>query len=188
MAAPRIAAGQRKGLARAVAEGESPASAVAAGEAPADERAEGQGVATGRVFERPGEKPGARGVDLRVEDRAGVWQGCWAGPAADGSAGIRRARSWAPRVPGDPSFRGWRTAASAHVMITTVRPPTPDQYPSSISHAPPCKLQRGVMWPGRGSSRHPLSTRVGDVVGDAPSRVARSQQNLPNWQTCRAVR
>lgn len=49
--ARRIAAGQRKGLARAVAQ------------------------AAGRVFEGLGESPGARYEDLWAQDRGGVQQG-----------------------------------------------------------------------------------------------------------------
>jgi hypothetical protein len=52
-----------------------------------------------RGVEHPGEEPGAQAGDLG-EDRAGGRPGCWADRAADGPARIRRARSWAPRVPG----------------------------------------------------------------------------------------
>ncbi|WP_232001103.1 hypothetical protein, partial [Mycobacterium sp. 1165178.9] len=38
-----------------------------------------------------------------LRDRTGVVRGCSPVRAADGPAGIRRARSWAPRVPGDRS-------------------------------------------------------------------------------------
>jgi hypothetical protein len=90
----RTAAGQRNPLDRAMAKGKPPAGAAG----PAGARAAGPAGAAERVFEGPGESPGARCEDLWTQDRAGVQRGCWAGRAADGSAGIRRARSWAPRV------------------------------------------------------------------------------------------
>jgi hypothetical protein len=94
-AAARIAAGEGARSAGAAGEGEPPAGAVA----------EGPAGAAGRVFAEPEEMPGARYEDLWGGDRAGGQQGRWAGPAADGLAGIRRARSWAPRVPGDRYLR-----------------------------------------------------------------------------------
>ena len=68
--ARRIAAGQRKRLARAVAQAERSASAAGEGEAPA-----GPADAAGRVFEGLGESPGARYEDLWAQDRGGVQQG-----------------------------------------------------------------------------------------------------------------
>jgi hypothetical protein len=112
-AARRIAAGLRKRLARAVEEAERSASAAGEGEGPAGAGAVGPADAAGRVFEGLGESPGARCEDLWARDRGGVQPGQGGCRAADGSAGIRRARSWAPRVPCDRSSRVRPIAANS---------------------------------------------------------------------------
>jgi hypothetical protein len=131
--APRgIAVGQWKRLARAVAEGARRAGVAGEGEALAGARAAG-----------PGESPGARYEDPWARGRASVRQGCWAGRAADGCAGIRRARSWAPRVPCDRSSRVRPSAANSE--SDEPRRPTaglglvPDQYQSQ--YCLPCRLR-----------------------------------------------
>ena len=99
----RIAAQQQQLAAATVREGE-PAGAGKQEELPAGGAGRGEAPvgATGRAWEKPGEKPrAAPSVGRWTAGRAGVQRGRRAGWAADGPAGIRRARSWAPRMPGD---------------------------------------------------------------------------------------
>ncbi len=136
----RIAAQQQQLAAATVREGE-PAGAGKQEELPAGGAGRGEAPvgATGRAWEKPGEKPrAAPSVGRWTAGRAGVQRGRRAGWAADGPAGIRRARSWAPRMPGDRPSRLWPTAARSRSMSPTVQPTTPDtdQYQSSISHRP----------------------------------------------------
>jgi hypothetical protein len=122
-----IASGQGGRFARAVAADKRPADAAGEGKARPGARAVGPAGAAERVFAGPTESPGARCEDLWARNRSGEQQGCGAGRAADGCAGIRRARSWAPRV--RPSHR---------------RPPDLDWYrtgPVSVQYRLACRLR-----------------------------------------------
>ena len=93
-----------------------PAGAVGQRDLPADVAGRGAARAdvAGRAWEKPEGKPrAALPGDRWTGDRAGVLPGRRAGWAADGPAGIRRARSWAPRIPGDQPSRVWPTAGAA---------------------------------------------------------------------------
>lgn len=99
-AAQRVAAGAGEQRVAAEAGAESAAGAVAAGapRAAAAREAETPVIAAVRAAAMAGEKlPVERSGGPWDGDRAVVRRGYWAGRAADGPAGIRRARSWAPR-------------------------------------------------------------------------------------------
>ena len=132
----RIAAQQQQLAAATVREGE-PAGAGKQEELPAGGAGRGEAPvgATGRAWEKPGEKPrAAPSVGRWTAGRAGVQRGRRAGWAADGPAGIRRARSWAPRMPGD---RPSRVADRGALPIDEPSTGTPAcAYQSSIGHRP----------------------------------------------------
>jgi len=98
-------AGQAEWSAGAAQQEEAPAGPAGQAEHPVAgvvvEEAEPPARAVRRVLERSAE-------DLWAGDRVGVQRGHWVARAAAGPAEIRRARSWAPQVPG---HRKWAPVA-----------------------------------------------------------------------------
>ncbi len=108
-AAPGAVARQGEAAPGAVArQGEAAAGAVGRGEVPSGAAGREAAGAAGRAWEEeePREK---RGGDRRAAVHAGVRTGQRVGLAVPGPAGIRRARSSGPRVPGESPSRAWST-------------------------------------------------------------------------------
>jgi hypothetical protein len=89
-------------------QGEAAAGAVGRGEVPTGAAGRGAAGAAGRAWEEeePREK---RDGDRRAAVHAGARSGQRVGLAVPGPAGIRRARSSGPRVPGESPSRAWST-------------------------------------------------------------------------------
>jgi hypothetical protein len=145
--APRAAAGQEARPGSAVGARAAPgrAAEATAGAARAAEAPAGAAV---RVWALSAEKAGARYGHLSGGGPAATRQGGGAGRVADAPAGIRRARSWAPRVPGD---RSTRVADRGEPPSDEHHGPTPtpdaDRYHSSIGHVPPRRLPDAAQTP-----------------------------------------
>ncbi len=88
------------------AAGAVPGGAVGQGEVRSGAVGQRAAGAVGRAREGPREKPGG---DRRAAVRAGARSGQRVGRAGPCPAGIRRARSSAPRVPGEAPLRAWST-------------------------------------------------------------------------------
>jgi hypothetical protein len=167
--------------------------------------ADGRGGGAGGTGGRPGRDccwggaGGRGGAGLETsggatvgEAGAAVWGSLGRGPGgraagAPAWSGRRRSRRNSSRafmgssVAGDPSLRTWRAAASTHVMSTDARPPTPDQYQSSIGHVPPRdppESRANFVGTYCARLRHPLST-VASASGGVAAMRGRDHSKLP---------
>lgn len=153
---PRVAGGTRGRESRAGARVPRLAAAQPAGSAGRGGAEGGRGERVAGQWEarRPVPHRGRAGA-VEGRDRTGAPPGCLAARAADGPAGIRRARSWAPRVPGGlRDKRHGPTCDAGCDQSGLVSPDAPDVRTCKLYYAG-C----GVEAPPESGAEHAHSTR-----------------------------